>query len=187
MAPDRHWSPALDRGGCKRTCSRMESPPPQQSAIAATTAWPPHRYWGKARPASIDAPAWHPLPYHALDVAAVGHAYLVHHPKLLEYFAARLGLSHPQTHAWLTFWLALHDLGKFASAFQGQRNDLVRWLQQREIACSYTETGRLRSQLARILPQSVARDRQRHHGLGEMRSGIWLHGDSNEHRRRLIS
>lgn len=116
----------------------MESPPPQQSAIAATTAWPPHRYWGKARPASIDAPAWHPLPYHALDVAAVGHAYLVHHPKLLEYFAARLGLSHPQTHSWLTFWLALHDLGKFASAFQGLRNDLVCRLRRREIACSYT-------------------------------------------------
>ncbi len=29
-------------------------------------------YWGKARPADAEAAAYHPLPWHSLDVAAVG-------------------------------------------------------------------------------------------------------------------
>lgn len=29
------------------------------------------KYWGKAKPDSSGGPAWHPLAYHCLDVAAV--------------------------------------------------------------------------------------------------------------------
>lgn len=116
----------------------MESPSPHAPAVKATAVWLPLRYWGKADPRYPQEPKWHPLPYHALDVAAVGHAYLTHHPRLLAHFATVLGLSGAQTLAWLTFWIALHDLGKFASAFQGQREDLAWQLQNRKIAISYT-------------------------------------------------
>ena len=36
-----------------------------------------YRYWGKARPFDDSAAAYHLLPYHCLDVAAVATAYLV--------------------------------------------------------------------------------------------------------------
>ncbi|HZA28094.1 MAG TPA: HD domain-containing protein [Gammaproteobacteria bacterium] len=33
------------------------------------------RYWGKAKPDREDGPQYHPLPYHCLDVAAVGQSW----------------------------------------------------------------------------------------------------------------
>ncbi len=89
-------------------------------------------YWGKAR--LIDrGPEFHLLPYHCLDVAAVGVAYVRHHPALLAWFGTHLsGPTRPPEQAlcdWLAYWLALHDLGKFSISFQGQRADLVKRLQ----------------------------------------------------------
>lgn len=90
-------------------------------------------YWGKARPQPEGEAQWHLLPYHALDVAAVGLKYLQAHPRLSGFFADGLGCPPEETHRWLTFWLALHDLGKFTAAFQSQRPDIVERLQgQRE-------------------------------------------------------
>ena len=96
------------------------------------------KYWGKARPGGGTGADYHPLPYHSLDVAAVGEVYLTAHPRLLGFFAEALGLSPASTLRWLTFWLALHDLGKFSLAFQGLRDDLVCRLQRREATLSYT-------------------------------------------------
>lgn len=70
-------------------------------------------YWGKTRP------GYHLLPYHCLDVAAVGQAYLKEHQRLRRFLAKSLDLDEQTLLAWLTFFLALHDMGKFAVTFQG--------------------------------------------------------------------
>ena len=86
-------------------------------------------YWGKARPVEAGADL-HLLPYHSLDVAAVGVGYLRHQPALRDWLGQRLGTLDEQVLCdWLAFWLALHDLGKFSISFQGQRADLVERLQ----------------------------------------------------------
>jgi CRISPR-associated endonuclease/helicase Cas3 len=86
-------------------------------------------YWGKARP-NTQGPECHLLTHHCLDVAAVGHAYLNRSPALLSWLAEQLGVTDEAAVVeWLTFWLALHDLGKFSISFQGQRADLVTRLQ----------------------------------------------------------
>ena len=95
------------------------------------------KYWGKADPAYPGEPKWHPLAYHCLDVAAVGVEYLVHMPVVRRLFAQRLGDEQGLT-GWIAFWLALHDLGKFAESFQGQRADLFQALRGRDPAKVYT-------------------------------------------------
>jgi len=79
-------------------------------------------YWGKADPAHDGEQKWHPLVYHCLDVAAVRVEYLARAPALRQLFAQRLGDEQGLT-GWIAFWLALHDLGKFAESFLGHRPD----------------------------------------------------------------
>ncbi len=87
------------------------------------------QYWGKARPTD-QGPGLHLLPYHCLDVAAVGRVYLDRSPALRSWLAEQLGTADESAVCdWLTFWLALHDLGKFSISFQAQRIDLVERLQ----------------------------------------------------------
>ena len=93
-------------------------------------------YWGKAAgalpPDARHAPGWHSLPYHCLDVAAVGYEYLVHTPALRSLLQECLGdVDDESLSCWLAFWLALHDLGKFAEGFQGQKPDLFKLLRDR--------------------------------------------------------
>ncbi len=88
-------------------------------------------YWGKANPRHSGTARWHLLPFHSLDVAAVARFYLHGHPRLLDYFATRLGVSAAVTLDWLCFWIALHDLGKFATTFQALRPEVLLELQQR--------------------------------------------------------
>ncbi len=78
-------------------------------------------YWGKASTGS----AFHPLAYHSLDVAACGLRLLTLHPSLEKRVTALSGLETTHLHRWIPFFLALHDLGKFSSAFQGLRPDLT--------------------------------------------------------------
>lgn len=90
------------------------------------------QYWGKARPNDGQSVAYHLLPYHCLDVAAVGKAYLSHSPVLLKAFCDLLNCSKEAFLSWAAFWLALHDLGKFSEAFQSQRADLIQTLKGRQ-------------------------------------------------------
>ena len=86
-------------------------------------------YWGKARPAEGES-SFHLLPYHCLDVAAVGRVYLRRAPALLSWLSDEFGFADKDALCdWITFWLALHDLGKFSTSFQGQRADLAEELQ----------------------------------------------------------
>jgi CRISPR-associated endonuclease/helicase Cas3 len=93
---------------------------------------PMFRYWGKARPLSTEGPQYHLLPYHCLDVAAVGQRLLVRHPKLARFLAERLGMETESFCRYAVFLLVLHDLGKFAESFQNLRPDLLSILQGRE-------------------------------------------------------
>ncbi|WP_446809799.1 CRISPR-associated helicase Cas3' [Methylomonas sp. 2BW1-5-20] len=83
-----------------------------------------YQYWGKARPEVGDGPAYHLLPYHCLDVAAVGWFWLAPDKPVCKQLAAQLHVEPEWLQCWFTFCLALHDLGKFARAFQGLRTDL---------------------------------------------------------------
>ena len=88
-------------------------------------------YWGKARPVE-SGPRCHLLPYHCLDVAAVGLGALRRLPALRGLFCHELGLTEATLENFVAFWLALHDLGKFAESFQSQCPDVFKSLRGRE-------------------------------------------------------
>ncbi len=78
-----------------------------------------YKYWGKTGQAADHRPfEYHLLPYHCLDVAAVGSVFLQKNQSLLERLAAYSGIRRHDFIHWVVFFLALHDLGKFADSFQ---------------------------------------------------------------------
>lgn len=97
-----------------------------------------YRYWGKAGPAG-EEPGYHLLPYHCLDVAAVGRVLLREQEGLLLGLAGFLGVHADALRRWLAYLLAIHDVGKFADGFQNLRPDLMLALQGRRVAASYDE------------------------------------------------
>ena len=76
-----------------------------------------HHYWGKAEK---DGLRYHLLPYHCLDVAAVGCLLLDPEKPFCKRLAKQLGIAPAHLQRWITFSLCLHDIGKFAVVFQGQ-------------------------------------------------------------------
>lgn len=80
------------------------------------------RYWGKACPEQQHA-SHHLLCLHSLDVAAALTALLDARPAQLAALAARSDISVESCRALLTLCAALHDLGKFACAFQAKAAD----------------------------------------------------------------
>lgn len=75
-------------------------------------------YWGKAKP-ERDAAQCHLLPYHSLDVAAVGWLLLEPERPLTQRLAAELDMSPLKLRRLFVFLLGIHDLGKFSRTFQG--------------------------------------------------------------------
>jgi CRISPR-associated endonuclease/helicase Cas3 len=75
-------------------------------------------YWGKARKEGEPGAPCHLLPYHCLDVAAVGAVFLERHRFLRAGLAGALALPETIVTAWIKTLLAFHDLGKFAESFQ---------------------------------------------------------------------
>lgn len=94
-------------------------------------------YWGKAQPRDARGPGWHPLVYHALDVAAVGRALVRHVPAFRERLAAVSGLQPADCADWLALMLAWHDVGKFAEGFQSLVPALRTHLGHRRPAVAY--------------------------------------------------
>lgn len=76
-------------------------------------------YWGKAKPSVEDHARYHLLVYHSLDVAACGQALLSLPQFSLGPLAQELGWPLSTVERLFVFFLGLHDLGKFARAFQG--------------------------------------------------------------------
>jgi len=79
------------------------------------------RYWGKADPNYSGEPKWHPLVYHCLDVAAVAAAWWDQSLAIRHAFASAFGVRKKdagQLRAWVLFFTALHDIGKFDVRFQ---------------------------------------------------------------------
>ena len=75
-----------------------------------------YRYWGKVEKGGV---RYHLLPYHCLDVAAVGWLLLAPEQPLCQRIAAQLQIEPELLRQWVAFFLCLHDIGKFATAFQG--------------------------------------------------------------------
>ena len=73
-------------------------------------------YWGKA--STTDPAAYHPLPCHCLDVAAVAHAWLDADPALMGAFERACRQDAVTVKAWTLFFVTLHDLGKCDVRFQ---------------------------------------------------------------------
>ncbi len=94
------------------------------------------RYWGKAEK---DGSGYHLLPYHCLDVAAVGWLLLDPHKPLCQRLAQQLLVTPSWLQQWLTFCLSLHDVGKFATAFQSLMPNMLPELVPSNPRMSYTE------------------------------------------------
>lgn len=80
-----------------------------------------YSYWGKARPADGGGDdEYHLLPYHCLDVAAVAFVWWASTPGLRGQFVKLMGtnIDEGRLRAWVLFFVALHDFGKFDVRFQ---------------------------------------------------------------------
>lgn len=77
-----------------------------------------YHFWGKAAGEREGEPASHPLVYHCLDVAAVADALLAQQPQRLATLASLMRTTPENARHVLVALIALHDVGKFAEAFQ---------------------------------------------------------------------
>ncbi len=83
-----------------------------------------YKYWGKAGSDDGQGNSYHLLPYHCLDVAAVGCVLLEQHPFLMSRFEQLFDLPKATLVPWIKMLLALHDCGKFAESFQQLKPEL---------------------------------------------------------------
>ena len=83
-----------------------------------------YKYWGKAGVDDGQGNSYHLLPYHCLDVAAVGCVLLEQHPFLMSRFEQLFDLPKATLVPWIKVLLALHDCGKFAESFQQLKPEL---------------------------------------------------------------
>lgn len=82
-------------------------------------------YWGKKNNREgWQGDQYHLLPYHSLDVAAVGYHLLSPERSLCRDIAQFLGIKPSLLQRIFVFILCVHDLGKFTSAFQGLCSEL---------------------------------------------------------------
>lgn len=121
------------------------------------------QYWGKAKPnPDRSSVACHLLPYHSLDVAAVGCALLNENPGYLKHLQSLTGIIPAKLAKWIPFLLALHDIGKFADSFQNLNPDLLMQLQGRESDREYYERH---DSLGWVLWKKCLRETFRVHGI----------------------
>ncbi|MBU4304876.1 MAG: CRISPR-associated helicase Cas3' [Candidatus Omnitrophica bacterium] len=97
-----------------------------------------YKYWGKAKKLEDGGWDYHLLPYHCLDVAAVGY-YLADRLGLAEHIARKLGCEKIAVTPVITFFCAVHDIGKFSNGFQNQIPELVTALKGVSLNIAYQE------------------------------------------------
>jgi len=96
------------------------------------------RYWGKARKLENGQWDYHLLPYHCLDVAAVG-VELMQQFSFSRHIAKRLNVDEQVISRFIAFLCAIHDIGKFSNGFQNQRSDFVLKLRSISLTDVYQE------------------------------------------------
>lgn len=80
---------------------------------------PYFQYWGKAnKDHDGEGADYHLLPYHCLDVAAVADVWWKQSAAIRQAFVTQTGLEEAQAKAWVLFFIALHDYGKWDLRFQ---------------------------------------------------------------------
>ena len=97
-----------------------------------------YRYWGKTSTSEDGNVSYHLLPYHCLDVAAVGRELLRNDKRLHCMLTDMTGVEESVIENWLMLFLALHDVGKFSEGFQNLRSDLLLRLQGRKSDKTYS-------------------------------------------------
>ena len=80
-------------------------------------------FWGKAFGERPGEPAWHPLAYHSLDVAAAANHLLASEPRRLKQIAACLDTTPDNARRFLVTLIAMHDVGKFSPWFQAKSEE----------------------------------------------------------------
>ena len=96
-----------------------------------------YNYWGKAQQDDQEI-TYHPLVYHCLDVAAVGSEYLKKNHGLRRNLSEMLKCDESIIIAWVSFFLALHDCGKFSEEFQNLIPELFTILRGKTSNKGYT-------------------------------------------------
>lgn len=94
-----------------------------------------YRYWGKAEK---EGDTYHLLPYHCLDVTAVGQVLLSKNSLLKKKLSLLSGLNDTTCCYWMLMFLGAHDIGKFSVSFQCLRTDLLSHLQGERLARGYS-------------------------------------------------
>lgn len=95
------------------------------------------KYWGKSKKRADEGYDYHLLPYHCLDVAAVGKTWLESNRSFTVRMADACGLSTEAFCCWFLFFLTLHDLGKFSVRFQNLCPYLLKKLQDKTSKTKY--------------------------------------------------
>jgi CRISPR-associated endonuclease/helicase Cas3 len=87
--------------------------------------------WGKLAYGQRDAETYHPALFHMIDVGNVALALLDSEasPRWRQVLAQAFGVDADQVINWIPYLVALHDLGKFSTEFQGQVEDQKKRLQ----------------------------------------------------------
>ena len=103
-------------------------------------------FWGKAKADDAVVHAWHPTPYHCLDVAAVVNEMFERRAVTRRRAANLLQTDEAGALGLCRTFALIHDVGKFASGFLANQPDL--WPRQilgefdrRFPTCRHTETG----------------------------------------------
>lgn len=77
-------------------------------------------FWGKAQPRLDTSCDWHPVAFHALDVAAVAKIWLDDQPHRLRSVTRATGWTKEAWAGATVFLMALHDIGKFSRPLQAK-------------------------------------------------------------------
>ncbi|MCY4643202.1 MAG: CRISPR-associated helicase Cas3' [Bacteriovoracales bacterium] len=98
-----------------------------------------YRYWGKSKNIEEGMPGYHLLVYHSLDVAATGYVFLKKHHVVTDKILRLMDidLEREKFCRYASFFLALHDIGKFAESFQNLNPDIFRILKEKSSVRTY--------------------------------------------------
>jgi len=106
--------------------------------MISTPSEPFLAYWGKSSDHGSEPTDHHLLPYHCLDVAAIGSVLLSHDPLLLSRFTDAVPLPEDTLRDLIPWFLAMHDIGKFSVRFQYLKPALLFQLQGKTGAGPYS-------------------------------------------------